>query len=322
MIATVVGTGTSTTVSYIHTDHLGGSNVITNDAGEVAQLTDYYPYGNTRLDEKTSFNEQRKFTGHEYDSSTGLSYMNARYYNPTIGKFVSVDAAFLAAGDESQIQQLTRLELQQYLSDPQGMNSYSYARNNPLTNIDATGNYWFFAKTRASRDIRNNSENIKNAADMYNDVTPSMVASVIYQERLGKGGVNPFDMADSVLGLLGVDTSIGLGQVKISTAAMLVNKGYVDKEKVGIKDNFDVSYVNSLRDDKNNTIFVAAYLQYLIDEWKDEYPDIVNDIGVLSTLYNQGVGEPHSDPESSQGFGIKAQQSYTYVKSLLEDKRK
>ena len=29
----------------IHTDHLGGTNVVTDQGGEVAEVTDYYPYG-------------------------------------------------------------------------------------------------------------------------------------------------------------------------------------------------------------------------------------------------------------------------------------
>ncbi len=65
------------------------------------------------------------FTGYEYDGDTGLSYMNARYYNGKIGRFVSQDPVFLAAAFN--------------LADPQSLNSYAYARNNPLVNIDPDG---------------------------------------------------------------------------------------------------------------------------------------------------------------------------------------
>lgn len=129
MIATVVGTGTSTTVSYIHTDHLGGTNVVTSDAGEISQIVDVYPYGTFRIDEQTGFNEQRKgISGHEYDSATDLTYANARYYYGTNGKFISQDPLFINAGFN--------------LKDPQGMNSYAYARNNPLKYYDPNGK-WF-----------------------------------------------------------------------------------------------------------------------------------------------------------------------------------
>jgi hypothetical protein len=75
--ATNAGTITHT----IHTDHLGGTNVVTDEGGEVAEVNDYYPYGDLRIDEQTgSFTEQRKYIGEEYDAGIGLNYLNARYY--------------------------------------------------------------------------------------------------------------------------------------------------------------------------------------------------------------------------------------------------
>ncbi|OGF02187.1 MAG: hypothetical protein A3G07_02320, partial [Candidatus Doudnabacteria bacterium RIFCSPLOWO2_12_FULL_47_12] len=108
------------------------------------------------------FDEQRKFTGHEYDRDTGLNYMGARYYDAAIGRFLSQDPIYLLAGAtnfgsrwnnnwrdikpgeptySSQFGQYAenRLALMEYLSDPQGLNSYSYVKNNPLKYIDPTG---------------------------------------------------------------------------------------------------------------------------------------------------------------------------------------
>ena len=47
---------------------------------------------------------------------------------------------FLAMGDNSQLKQVTGQELSQYLSDPQQLNSYSYASNNPIIKSDPSGN--------------------------------------------------------------------------------------------------------------------------------------------------------------------------------------
>jgi RHS repeat-associated protein len=132
LIATIKGTGATAQVYSVSTDHLTGSNVVTNSSGTIEELMDYYPYGDIRLDEKAgSFNEQRKFAGHEYDVDTSLSYMNARYYNGKIGRFVSQDPAFWDFS-HAQVQ----------LVDPQSWNSYAYARNNPLINIDESGQFW------------------------------------------------------------------------------------------------------------------------------------------------------------------------------------
>jgi RHS repeat-associated protein len=139
-IATVKGTGGSATLHYLHTDHLNGTNLVTDSSNNGEETLDYYPFGNSRFDfSVTSFNEQRKFAGSEYDPDTALNYMNARYYNPAVGRFTSQDPAFIATGDirtQDQKNQLASL-----LTDPQQLNSYSYSRNNPLINIDPNGQF-------------------------------------------------------------------------------------------------------------------------------------------------------------------------------------
>jgi RHS repeat-associated protein len=142
LIAIIKGTGATAQVYQISTDHLTGSNVVTNSTGALEELMDYYPYGGIRLDEKAgSFSEQRKFAGHELDVDTGLSYMNARYYDSGMGRFVSLDPAYLAVGDNAKLKALTKLETERYLADPQLANSYSYVANNPLKYTDSTGDF-------------------------------------------------------------------------------------------------------------------------------------------------------------------------------------
>jgi RHS repeat-associated protein len=65
-----------------------------------------------------------KFTGKEFDPESGLYNFGARYYSPTQGRFTSTDQG----------------PLREY--DPQSLNRYAYARNNPLRYIDQDGNYW------------------------------------------------------------------------------------------------------------------------------------------------------------------------------------
>ncbi len=126
LVLTAENDGTNLTLHYDHTDHLGGTSVMTQDTGEVEQIIDYYPFGGMRFNQKeTGFDEQRKHTGHEYDTQSDLTYMGARYYAGVAGKFLSQDPIFLSAEFD--------------LSNPQTLNSYSYVKNNPLRYFDPLG---------------------------------------------------------------------------------------------------------------------------------------------------------------------------------------
>jgi RHS repeat-associated protein len=74
-----------------------------------------------------------------FSDASGLSYLNARYYNPTQGQFLSEDPTFLSVGNPTQVEGLTGENVQRYLSDPQQLNSYGYARDNPIINKDPSG---------------------------------------------------------------------------------------------------------------------------------------------------------------------------------------
>src|SRR5262249_20238649 len=57
------------------------------------------------------------------------------------GRFLSQDPAFLAVGDQGQVAQLSKHDQRQLLSDPQSLNSYGYARSNPVKNVDPDGQF-------------------------------------------------------------------------------------------------------------------------------------------------------------------------------------
>lgn len=140
------GGSSATTTSYIHTDHLGGTNVVTNASSTVAQVLDYYPFGDERIDNQYgSTDEVRKFVGMERDDSTGLDYAKMRYYDNSRGQFTSQDPSFLAIGDPGRFQQVAGQDMRTVLADPQLQNSYSWGRNNPITNKDPNGNLAFAA---------------------------------------------------------------------------------------------------------------------------------------------------------------------------------
>ena len=114
--ASGVATGTAQT-SYIHPDHLGSTNVVTNASGTVVQTLDYYPFGAQRINSGSNATN-RQFIG-QFTDNSGLSYLNARYYEGSRGQFLSEDPSFLAVGDPNKLRQVTGLDQRTFLADPQ-----------------------------------------------------------------------------------------------------------------------------------------------------------------------------------------------------------
>src|SRR5207244_7291345 len=90
-----------------------------NDATYVV-IDSYQPFGKDNGTPKGSLanTEKDRFTGKPYSSSTGLYYDYQRWYDPSVGRFVSEDSL------------LSRL------SDPQSSNKYGYVNNAPTTFTD------------------------------------------------------------------------------------------------------------------------------------------------------------------------------------------
>jgi RHS repeat-associated protein len=125
------GTATGTAKTrYVHPDHLGSTNVVTDENDSVVQTLDYYPYGGARISSSTSTNEKRKFIG-QFTDASGLDYLNARYYSSDRGQFISQDPVFWEIG-------ITQ-DGTNALSNPQALNSYGYANDNPITGKDPSG---------------------------------------------------------------------------------------------------------------------------------------------------------------------------------------
>jgi RHS repeat-associated protein len=118
---------TGSTTFYYEEDELGSVRLVMS-GGKVTFQTNYKPYGPLY---GSSGSDPYEYTSKPYDSSTGLYYSSARYYDATTGRFVTRDPGGAT------------------LSDPQGLNAYAYARDNPLAIIDPTGMNWDLAASIA-----------------------------------------------------------------------------------------------------------------------------------------------------------------------------
>jgi RHS repeat-associated protein len=107
---------------YIHSDHLNTPRVITNQASQVVWRWDHTePFGadpaNSNPSGLGTFEFNLRLPGQYFDKETNLHYNYFRDYDPGIGRYVQSDPIGLEGG----------------------INTYGYARANPLTLIDPDG---------------------------------------------------------------------------------------------------------------------------------------------------------------------------------------
>ena len=153
-----------TTVKYVHTDALGSVVALTDASGAVVEgRREYEPYG---YQTTPAIQDGPGYTGHGQDAATGPTYMQQRYYDPMIGRFLSVDP------------------VSPYKEPVSLFNRYRYAANNPYKFIDPDGRYECTAGrsdcARVERAVSQIHEAAKNAP---ND---SRIAQV--SQFLGKAG--------------------------------------------------------------------------------------------------------------------------------------
>lgn len=116
---------------YYHGDHLGSTNVMTDNNGNQAELIEYDPYGKINRHDASAGSSRlakQQFTGKKLDDETGLIYFGARYYDSSLGRFITADT------------------IVQNPSDPQTLNRYSYCGNNPVNRVDLDGHKWSWKK--------------------------------------------------------------------------------------------------------------------------------------------------------------------------------
>lgn len=107
-----------TVVEYIHTDALGSPVAVTDANQNVVERSEYEPYGRVV---NRSLADGPGYTAHVSDSATGLSYMQQRYFDPEIGRFLSVDPVMTD------------------MKTGGGFGRYTYALNNPFRFTDPDG---------------------------------------------------------------------------------------------------------------------------------------------------------------------------------------
>lgn len=164
-IATIDHNWPSNTViatKYQHTDALGSPVATTDASGALIERTNYEPYGSAI--NKTV--DGLGYTGHVMDGATGLTYMQQRYYDSTLGRFLSVDPVTASAGTGGNF------------------NRYWYAANNPYRFSDPDGRK---PKDRGAGGVSDGMEGSSANTTMPSFVTGlQIVGSTDFEKAVGE----------------------------------------------------------------------------------------------------------------------------------------
>ena len=161
---------------YLYDGH--GSVVgLANENGKVTDTYAYDAFGNL-LKSTGSTKNHYCYCGEQFDPVTGLYYLRARYMNPSVGRFITMDS------------------YEGSIDDPVSLHKYLYANANPVSNSDPSGykNVMEFQVTTGIQGIINKiaMPNPKALLDMVGgifDVVKDTASSVA--EGIGMGLEGP-----------------------------------------------------------------------------------------------------------------------------------
>jgi RHS repeat-associated protein len=113
---------------YLVKDHLASNRLTIPQSAAALQAHAYGPYGQPRIENFATIPTGRGYINQQFDPETGLQYLNARYYDPDMGRFLTPDwwDPMIAGVD---------------------INRYAYAGNDPVNMSDPSGHHWLASGT-------------------------------------------------------------------------------------------------------------------------------------------------------------------------------
>ena len=111
-------------------DNLGSVRYVLNNDGNIINEITYDAFGEVTSESHPSVDFRFGYTGREFDEETGQHYYRSRYYDSSVGRFISEDTIGFAGGDT---------------------NLYRYVGNSPLRYTDPYGEDWYDNANKADQ---------------------------------------------------------------------------------------------------------------------------------------------------------------------------
>jgi RHS repeat-associated protein len=185
--------------SWLHRDHLASVRVTSDAAGALSKRQHYHAYGEQIAVSGPGANdgETKGYIGEAADAETGLIYLNARYYDAVIGRFVSPD-----------------------WWDPilpgVGTNRYSYSENDPVNKSDPSGHQ----ADGEGKGKEGDNEESQPASDTPAAAPQGVREDGRYDVAQNLSGIRggPLGLAMAINGLLSMQTPLDKQLADIKTA--------------------------------------------------------------------------------------------------------
>jgi RHS repeat-associated protein len=149
-------------------DRLGTVDALTDGDGNVVDKRTFDSFGRILSETNPSVSFRYGYTGRERDLESGLDYYRARYYDPQVGRFISVDPAGFGAGDT---------------------NLYRYVGNNSTNATDPTGMWslqdtWNGVQDYAYGGLVNTDKFVAGFADLATGGYTTKLRNEVYGDRV------------------------------------------------------------------------------------------------------------------------------------------
>jgi RHS repeat-associated protein len=208
-IDAVMAQDSSTGMLWALADRLGSIDTITDASGNVVDKRTFDSFGRVLSETNPLVSFRYGYTGRERDLESGLSYYRARYYDPNVGRFISVDPLGFGAGDTNLYRYVGNSSTM--ATDPTGMFSLQELWNN---GVNTAQNIWNGGVNNVQKAVNKVQQSVNNAGQAVvngsisfrNTVTSNAQAGLEYWTGVAVAGQNEGGIiggAKQVVGTLG-----------------------------------------------------------------------------------------------------------------------
>jgi RHS repeat-associated protein len=288
LIAKDTKNGSTDAVTYVHTDALGSPIAQTSASKAVVATTTYLPYGGLYASTGTGNQAGLGYAG-QYADGSGLVYMHARYYDPQLHRFISIDPMDVNS------------------STAMNFNRYSYGANSPYAKYDPSGRSAtnLLDKSGAPQPLACDTCLIGPTG--YWQTPEGATDELTYGASVSSAQVNAPPTAQQIgagLGYVSVGAGVIVLGITIGPEAVGATAAAAFFEEIGLGSIFGSVFLNATSENVEDALIDSALFSL---GRPDIFPALIDFLQAMQVLHEIGnIGGPDAndsvvDPASSNG---------------------